>query len=199
MAIFLDDAAPAAGYTPVDLQHVGQLFDNYLYPIDTTAFGRESDLDANEVVIVLLTPGEPTGAQLQRVGSIVAGYFFGLDLLPTLPNSNDGEIFYGLVPDPDNASCTISRDFAVETLPGVFIHEFPHMIGFNQHVLERGASDVEETWLDEGLAHIAEELAGRLVPDAECQPLYDSCDSQFLGSNIDECLSLSRTTPRPAS
>ena len=118
------------------------------------------------------------------VGSIVAGYFFGLDLLPTLPNSNGGEIFYGLVPDPDNASCTISRDFAVETLPGVFVHEFAHMIGFNQRRAGARASDVEQTWLDEGLAHIAEELAGRLVPDAECQPLYDSCDSQFLSSNI---------------
>jgi hypothetical protein len=73
----------------------------------------------------------------------------------------------------------------VETLPGVFVHEFAHMIGFNQRVLERDASDVEQTWLDEGLAHIAEELAGRLVPDAECQPLFDSCDTQFLSSNIE--------------
>ncbi len=54
------------GTTALDLQHVGDLFDNYLHPIDTTAFGGESDLDANEVVIVLLErPGESTGAQLQ--------------------------------------------------------------------------------------------------------------------------------------
>jgi len=186
VAIFLDDAAPAPGYTPIDLQHVGHLFDNYLHPIDTTAFGGESDLDANEVVIVLLSARvNQLVPNCNDVGSIVAGYFFGLDLLPTLPNSNGGEIFYGLVPDPDNTSCTISRDFAVETLPGVFVHEFAHMIGFNQRVLERGASEVEQTWLDEGLAHIAEELAGRLVPDAECQPLYDSCDDQFLSSNIE--------------
>ncbi|MEZ0333023.1 MAG: hypothetical protein ACAI18_03370, partial [Gemmatimonadales bacterium] len=51
-------------------------------------------------------------------------------------------------------------------------------------VLVRDASEVEQTWLDEGLAHIAEELAGRLVPDAECQPLYDTCESQFLSSNL---------------
>jgi hypothetical protein len=185
VAIFQDDAAPADGYTDLDIQHVGDLFDNYLHPIDTTAFGSESDLDANEVVIVLLTPRvNQLVPDCNDVGSIVAGYFFGLDLLPSLPNSNAGEIFYGLVPDPDNGSCTITRDFAVETLPAVFVHEFAHMIGFNQRVLVRGASEVEQTWLDEGLAHIAEELAGRLVPDAECQPLYDNCESQFISSNI---------------
>ncbi len=185
VAIFLDDAVPTGGYTAPDLEHVGDLFDNYLHPIDTTAFGSESDLDANEVVIVLLTPRvNQLVPDCNDVGSIVAGYFFGLDLLPSLPNSNAGEIFYGLVPDPDNGSCTIPLDYAVANLPAVFVHEFAHMIGFNQRVLIRDASEVEETWLDEGLAHIAEELAGRFVPDAECQPLYDNCESQFIGSNL---------------
>jgi hypothetical protein len=142
-------------------------------------------LDSNEVVIVLLSPRiNQLVPNCNAVGSIVAGYFFGLDLLATLPNSNAGEIFYGLVPDPGNASCTISRDFAVETLPGVFIHEFSHMIGFNQRVLVRGASATEQTWLDEGLAQFAEELGGRLVPDAECQPLFDTCESQFIAGDI---------------
>ena len=185
VAIFLDDAAPAPGYTALDLQHVGDLFDNYLHPIDTTAFGGESDLDANEVVIVLLSARvNQLVPNCNDVGSIVAGYFFGLDLLPTLPNSNAGRDFLRARTGSGQPSCTISRDFAVETLPGVFVHEFAHMIGFNQRVLERDASDVEQTWLDEGLAHIAEELAGRLVPDAECQPLYDTCESQFLSSNL---------------
>jgi hypothetical protein len=185
VAIFLDNAAPAEGYTGADIQHVGDVFDNYLHPIDTTAFGSESDLDGNEVVIVLLSARvNQLVPNCNDVGSIVAGYFFGLDLLPSLPNSNAGEIFYGLVPDPDNNSCTISRDFAVETLPAVFVHEFAHMIGFNQRVLVRGATDVEQTWLDEGLAHMAEELAGRLVPDAECQPLFDNCASQFASSDL---------------
>ena len=49
VAIFLDDAAPA-GYTQADLDTVGELFDSHLYPIDTTAFGRESDIDGDGVV-----------------------------------------------------------------------------------------------------------------------------------------------------
>ena len=185
VAIYLDDEVPDQGYTALDLQRVGDLFDGHLYPIDTTSFGRESDLDANEVVIVLLSARvNQLVPNCNDVGSIVAGYFFGLDLLPSLPNSNGGEIFYGLVPDPTNPTCTIPRDLAVETLPGVFVHEFSHMIGFNQRVLVRGANETEQTWLDEGLAHMAEELGGRLVPDEECQPQYESCEGQFISGNI---------------
>ena len=186
VAIYLDDAAPGGGYTEVDLQNVARLFDEHLYPIDTVAFGRESDIDANQVVIVLLTPRiNQLSPNCNTTGSVILGYFFGLDLLPTLANSNAGEIFYGLVPDPDNPSCSVSRSYASAFLPPVFIHEFQHMISFNQHVLVAGGNATEDTWLNEGLSHFAEELGGRLVPDTECQPLFDSCESQFIGSNIE--------------
>jgi hypothetical protein len=185
VAIYVDDAAPAGGYTQLDLQRVGTMFDNYLYPVDTVAFGRESDLDDNDAVIVLLTARvNQLAPDCNETGSVIAGYFFGLDLLPNLPNSNGGEIFYGLAPDPDNPTCSIDRNYAIEVLPPVFVHEFSHMIGFAQRVLVRGANAVEQTWLDEGLAHFAEELAGRQLPDTECQPLFASCEEQFLAGNF---------------
>jgi hypothetical protein len=62
-------------------------------------------------------------------------------------------------------------------LPATFIHEFQHMISFNQHVLLRGGRS-EDTWLNEGLSHFAEELGGRLVPDAECPT--GSCFNEFI-------------------
>ncbi|MBA3259725.1 MAG: hypothetical protein H0T68_09700 [Gemmatimonadales bacterium] len=185
VAIYLDDAAPAGGYSEEDLLRVGGLFDNYLHPIDTTAFGSESDLDGNEVVVVLLTAQvNNLRPNCNTTGNIVVGYFYGLDLLPDRSNSNGGEVFYGLVPEPDNPTCTTSREEAIVYLPSVFAHEFMHMIGFNQGVLERGARRVEQTWLDEGLAHFAEELAGRQVPDAECQPSFDNCETQFIEENL---------------
>ena len=96
-----------------DLADVGILFDDFLYPIDTTAFGRESDIDANGVVIVLLTHRvNALSPDCNAQGSVILGYFFGADLLPRSsnnPGSNEGEIFYGLVPDPDNTACDISR------------------------------------------------------------------------------------------
>ncbi|HUR95649.1 MAG TPA: hypothetical protein VMY76_13785 [Gemmatimonadales bacterium] len=183
VAIFLDDDAPT-GYTQADLDNVGLLFDNHLHPIDTTAFGTESDLDDNGVVIVLLTQRvNELSPDCNATGSVILGFFFGLDLLPSQTHSNGGEVFYGLVPGDVPTGCVVSKDFATETLPGVFIHEFQHMISFNQHVLVRGGTS-EDTWLNEGLSHFAEELGGEGVPDAFCMPAYDNCESQFNGSNI---------------
>jgi hypothetical protein len=183
VAIYLDDQAPA-GFTQSDLDEVGALFDAHLYSIDTTAFGREPDLDDNGVVIVLLTQRvNDLSADCNTTGSIVLGFFFGLDLLPSLDHSNDGEIFYGAVPRPDSPGCSsYTRTTVTQSLPGVFVHEFQHMISFNQHVLVRGG-DVEETWLNEGLSHFAEELAGREVPDQFC-PAFSQCEDQFLGDDL---------------
>ena len=184
VAIFVDNASPAGGYTDPELTDVGNLFDNFLYPIDTVAFGRESDIDGNGVVIVLLTPRvNALSPGCSSTQSVILGYFFGADLLPLTgnnPGSNEAEIFYGLVPDPTNTDCTVSEEFARSRLPATFIHEFQHMISFNQHVLVRSGT-AEDTWLNEGLSHFAEELGGRQIPDAEC-PVSGSCASDFLST-----------------
>ena len=110
VAIYLDDSVPSGGYTQADLDKVGELFDSHLYPIDTTAFGRESDLDNNGVVVVLLTPRvNALTPDCNTSGTVILGYFFGLDLLPSEAHSNGGEVFYGLVPDPGTAPATSAR------------------------------------------------------------------------------------------
>jgi len=177
-AIYVDNTVPAGGYSQADLNQVGFLFDNYLYPIDTTAFGRESDLDNNGVVVVLLTDQvNALSGNCNAEGSVILGYFFGSDLLPGQEGSNGGEVFYGLVPDPNNAECTISLNYASEYLAPTFIHEFQHMISFNQHVLIRNGSS-EDTWLNEGLSHFAEELGGRAIEDQHCSS--GDCFTQFV-------------------
>jgi hypothetical protein len=187
VAIFVDNDAPAGGYTDPELTEVGNLFDDYLYPIDTVAFGRESDVDDNGVVVVLLTHRvNELSPVCGSTGSVVLGYFFGADLLPRSaanPGSNEAEIFYGLVPDPNNADCRISAAFARSRLPATFIHEFQHMISFNQHVLVRGGSS-EDTWLNEGLSHFAEELGGRQIPATEC-PVSGSCVQDFIQGDLE--------------
>ncbi|HEX6434609.1 MAG TPA: hypothetical protein VFZ87_10210 [Gemmatimonadales bacterium] len=183
VAIFVDNNAPAGGYSTADLDRVRNLFDQYLYPIDTVAFGRESDIDGNGVVSVLLTPlVNALSPNCNDTGRIILGYFFGADLLPrsgTNPGSNEAEVFFGLVPDPGNPECTITTDEANSRLPATFIHEFQHMISFSQHVLVRGGVS-EDTWLNEGLSHFAEELGGRLIPNPQC-PSSISCAREFLG------------------
>ncbi len=132
VAIFLDDDVPAGGYTQADIDNVGDLFGDHLYGIDTLAFGRESDIDINDQVLVLLSDqvnqlGDCSGSATQAV----AGFFFAGDLRRTLPHSNQGEVFYGWVP----GACGITLGQATTLLPEVFVHEFQHMINFNQHVL----------------------------------------------------------------
>jgi len=188
VAIFVDNSSTLTQkYSSTELQNVGNLFDNFLYPIDTTNFGRESDIDGNGVVYILLTP------QVNRLSgncnssqSVILGFFFSADLEPGDQGSNAAEIFYSIVPDPTNTACTISKSFALDILPPTFIHEFQHMISYGQHALLRHGSS-EDNWLNEGLSHYAEELGGRLIPDAQNPTLGRSPNSltQFAFTDYD--------------
>jgi len=163
-ALFVDDAAPAGGFTTADYQSLGALFDDDLYEVATAAFGAESDVDQNGVVIVLFTPEVNRLTPENQCGtSVITGYFFGIDIDPgfqTDRRSNKGEVFYALAPDPSGTvTCTLSTESVRRLVPVTFIHEFQHMISYFQHVLVRNGSS-EALWLNEGLSHISEELAG---------------------------------------
>jgi len=188
-AVFLDDDVPAGGFSQADIDTLGLLFDGgqsgavpNMYQIDTTAFGRESDIDGNGKVIFLLTDAVNDLSGTCANGSVILGFFYGGDLLPRSaanPGSNEGEIFYGLVPKA-SGSCAVSKAFVKQQIAPVFIHEFQHMISFNQHVLVRGGSSGEEVWLNEGLSHFAEELGGRLLGDGPGQGSASSRLVQFV-------------------
>jgi hypothetical protein len=177
-AIYVDDAVPANGFTPTDLSQIGQQFDADLYPVDHTALGSESDIDNNGVVIILLTPkvnaliGKPDCQT-----SFVTGFFFGADIDPLFrARYNNGEVFYGFVPDPlGQVSCAYSKTLVRRAIVVTFIHEFQHMISYNQHVLVRGGT-TEILWLNEALSHLAEELGGRHYDSLG----MDTTASQFL-------------------
>ena len=170
IAIYVDNAAPQPGLTQSDLDNLRAVFDTRLYETDTLAFGRESDIDSNGMVIVLMTGkvnALVTSAACTATG-YVAGYFFGADLIATPPfaTGNGAEIFYSIVPDPSGTlSCAHSVVAVSQIVPVTFVHEFQHMISFNQHFLVRG-NFPEDLWLNEGLSHYAEENGGRtFLPD----------------------------------
>lgn len=183
VAIFLDNTVPTASpLQDEDLTELGVAFDTFHYGIDTTAFGRESDIDGNGVVLILMTDAVNDLTPDCTNGRVI-GYFYGGDLLGGV-NSNNTEIFYTLVPAPQTAQCAAAtRRQVVENLKPTLIHEFQHMISFNQHALIRGGS-AEETWLNEAMSHYAEELGGRLIPNSECAPTFTSCRSQYTGGDI---------------
>ena len=161
--IFVSVNSPANGLSAGDISALGATFDTDLYPIDTLTFGAPSDIDGNHRVFVLMTPkvnAMTTPAECASQG-FIAGFFFGLDLLPGQPNSNSAEIFYSIVPDPTGTlSCAHSVADVKSLVLSTFIHEFQHMISWNQHVIVRGGPS-EETWLNEGMSHIAEEMGSR--------------------------------------
>ncbi len=187
-AIFLDDVVPAGGFIQEDIDTLGLLFDGgvagtapNMYQIDTTAFGRESDIDVNGKVIFLLTDAVNDLSGSCTGGSIILGFFYGGDLLArsgSNPGSNEAEIFYGLVPNT-TGGCAVSKTFVKQQIAPVFIHEFQHMISFNQHVLARPGVSGEEVWLNEGLSHFAEELGGRLLGNGPGQGAASSRLVQF--------------------
>jgi hypothetical protein len=187
-AIFLDDVVPTGGLTQADIDSLGLLFDGgvsgatpNMYQIDTMAFGRESDIDDNGRVIVLLTDAVNNLSGTCASGSIILGFFYGGDLLPRSvvnPGSNEAEVFYGLVPQA-TGGCAVSRDFVLQQIAPVIIHEFQHMISYNQHVLLRGSAEGEQVWLNEGLSHFAEELGGRLLGNGPGQGQASSRLVQF--------------------
>ena len=170
--LYIDNNAPANGFTMPQLQSFGSYFDQILYGITTTAFGTPSDLDQNGHVIVLMSPvvNALTPASTCATSGYVAGFFDSGDFEgQSNPNSNQGEIFYAIVPDPIGTfSCAHSVTGLGNYLPPTFMHELQHLIAFSQHVVIHGQTSYA-SWLDEGMSILAEEL-GSLYFEARCPP-----------------------------
>ncbi len=165
-----------------DYDQLGTLFDNYLYPADTTNFGVTSDINGDGHIAILLTPAVNDLTPDCSTGRVV-GYFFGNDLLTSSAGTNRREIFYAFTTKAATSGCTaVTRARALTALPSTLIHELQHMISFNQHVLLRGGYD-QDGWANEGLSHFAEELGYRTIPDALC-PNSPSCFSQFMSGDV---------------
>lgn len=161
-AVLIDTLSPAGGFTDAELTTFGAMFDTLAYAIDTSYFGKETDIDENGKIVILFTPG--INSIPSPPGSFVGGLFSGRDLFPATVGdgceaSNEGEMFYMPVPDPDSTingnyknKATLSR-VAVGTLA----HEFQHLINAGRRVYVNDATAFEQVWLNEALSHIAEE------------------------------------------
>ena len=167
-AVLADVNNPANGFTDSEYQQFADEFDRVAWPVVTTNFGTPSDVDDNDRVLILFTSAvnelTPRGADY-----IVGGFFYGRDLFPRKANdkagacasSNERELFYLLAPDPSGAvnGNARSKAYVRGSTFGTLAHEFEHLVNASRRLYENGADDFEQTWLDEGLAHIAEELS----------------------------------------
>jgi len=152
-------------FSEAEFEAIGRQLDEVVYPMNVAYFGEPADIDNNGTVFALITAEvnrlTPAGEE-----SIVAGFFLARDLTTrsSCAASNEGEIFYLVGPDPDeDYGSDISIGFANALARSTVAHEFAHLLNTQQRVTLGSGNifgDREVAWLDEGMAHLAEEVAG---------------------------------------
>ena len=168
-SIILNDTLnPKPGFTTADFQRFAARFDTLVYPMDVGAFGEPTDIDKNGRIAIVFTRAvnelTPRGST-----SYVGGLTFSRDLFPQTGTaraeacaaSNEGEYFYLMAPDPNGTinGNRRSNAFVDSNSTGVIAHELVHLINASRKLyVNTSAPKFEEKWLDEGLAHVAEEL-----------------------------------------
>ncbi|HEX4682602.1 MAG TPA: hypothetical protein VH277_07845 [Gemmatimonadaceae bacterium] len=168
--VVADTANPAGGFTSDEYKSIGVTFDTLINPVDTAAFGNATDIDNNGRVILFFTRAvnelTPTGSP----GGVVLGFYYRRDLYQktgnaagNCPGSNVAEMFYLMVPDTGGVvnSNRRTKTEVVSATNGTVAHEYQHLINAAQRLYPAAGTSngiFEEKWLDEGLAHIAEDL-----------------------------------------
>jgi hypothetical protein len=161
--VYIDNNAPVPGFSGASLTSFSQYADQFLYPLDVNTFGAPTNIDGLGHVIMLLTPvvNQLTTKATCASEGFVAGFFDSADLDGGGPPSNNGEIFYQIVPDSAGVfSCAHTVSEIEGLTPGVFLHELQHMINHGHHVIINHGLP-EEGWLDEGESIVATELGAR--------------------------------------
>jgi hypothetical protein len=168
--IVQDVAAPADGFSTSDFAAIAAEFDQLVLPTDMRWFGAPTDVNGDGHITILYTPAvnrlTPPGSR-----SYVGGYFFGVDLFArVIPSdnwrcdaSNEQEIFFMLAPDPTGTinGNTHTVSSVRSATRGTIAHELQHMINQGVRQSDARVDSLEVAWLDEGLAHFAEEVVGR--------------------------------------
>lgn len=175
-AMLEDTATSMLGSSNMDYQALATEFDDLVFGVDVAYFGTPTDIDGNGHVMVLFSPkvndlsdpaseGIFTGlfnpADLADNGDGDAG---GGDNLQTCAAGNEGELLYLVAPDPNGNrdAGAISADQAERIARSTSSHEFQHLLNAANRVIKQSGSfaDLEQTWLNEGLSHLAEEIVG---------------------------------------
>ncbi|MCA9672823.1 MAG: hypothetical protein KC503_44830 [Myxococcales bacterium] len=154
VAVFWIDktTTPLATISSEDLKQLTDEFANIIVPRERVYFGKESDVDGDGLISVLLSP--------LVAGSAVA-YVSPCDLvnassLPGCAASNGMELVYLSPPSSLQPPYNTARAL-LETVA----HEFQHAIYFyRKFVLNQTVGTNENPYVTEGLSHLAQDLSG---------------------------------------
>ncbi len=158
-----DTTNPPGGFTTAQYDSIALEFDTIAHPAVVDNFGAPTDLDGNGRVVAFYTRAV-NELSPPASSSVVAGFFTARDLFSSVPEScpmsNEGEMFYMLVPDPTGAVNSNVR--TVSSVRGGTVgtlgHEFQHLVNAARRVYIHDSPSFETVWLNEGLSHITEEL-----------------------------------------
>ncbi len=127
----------------------------------TTNYGAMTDLDNNGGVIVFFT--RKMNEQSPPASSAVTSSMFqprDLFTAATCGGSNEGEYLYTMVPDPTGVVNSNVRtvSFVYGATTGWMVHNMSHLLNAARRLYFNGAAPLEQTWLDESLSLIMQEL-----------------------------------------
>jgi hypothetical protein len=164
--VVADTGNPAGGFTDADYARFAAGYDTLIAPVEDANFGTPTDIDANGKVVIFFTRAVNELSPSDGSG-YVAGYFNPRDLLPRYfsgqaycLSSNEREMFYMPVPDPDGVVNGNKMSFGLidSITMGALAHENQHLVNFGRRLYVNNALTDEAPWLNEGLSDIAEEL-----------------------------------------
>lgn len=127
------------------------------FPIVTSKFGPApvppADVDGEAKIHLFLTPLEEG----------LYGYFYSADVMyDGSPESNKADMLY------INSDIFLPGKLDENSANGTLIHEFQHLVNFNNKVTQKINNKkepvYEDSWLDEGMSTYAEQLGGYGLP-----------------------------------
>jgi hypothetical protein len=176
-AVMMEDTAVDENLLqdPMNYDSLAQAFDEEIFGTDVAYFGETTDIDGNGRTYVLFTT-KVNGLTEDEEEGIVTGFFLASDLadsgdadkdgstnVNTCDASNEAEVLYLLAPDPNgDHGPQVSVDRAKRSAGGTSAHEFQHLLNAGNRMIKQEGhfGNLEVTWLDEGLSHVAEEVVG---------------------------------------
>jgi hypothetical protein len=162
IVIVADTTNPSGGLTVADYAAIAETFDNQVWPAITAAYGEPADLDQNGGRVIAFYTRAVNELTPPGSSAYVGGFVYARDLFEPAQcaSSNRAEMFYMLAADPGGTVNGNVRtvELVKSKTVGTLAHEFEHLINASRRMYVNNANGFEATWLDEGLAHVAEEL-----------------------------------------
>ena len=154
--VYVDDS-PVADVSAAEAARLASAFDARIHPALTALLGPPSDVDANGKLVVFVT-------ELPQLW----GYYWASDAV--LPRdlsagcdgtrSNAADAVYLALPSAVTRLGYTREQALEELLPGVLAHEYAHLLSFQRRCLARTCVGADDTWIEEGIAKLAEDEAG---------------------------------------